>query len=271
MKVRRAQLYVPGNNEHMISKAAGLTLDSLIIDLEDAVPLSQKDNAREIVRKSLDQLEFKAGEICLRINPLNSRDSLKDLLSLSTHEKIDTLVIPKAETGLRNVHAISGKGILALVETPRGLINVETIATTEGVECISWASGDLAACVGGDPEEFSRNDYVRTRVVMSARAHGIDPIDRVFFNIKDLEGLRLEAANSKKIGFSGKQVIHPSHVEPVVKVFTPSEKEVEWARKVLEALNGTENTQVGAVRMDDALIDMVHVRMARNILNIKDS
>lgn len=267
-RVRRSQIYVPGNNEKMITKASGFTSDSVIFDLEDAVLPSEKENARSILSKKLEELEFHCGEICVRINSLSEKESARDLDAVAHMDSVDTIVIPKAETSVDQVFRSSGKRVIPLIESPMGFMNLEEIARSEGVDAIAWAGGDLSLLAGGELSAYERNPYVLSRIVLTARAYGLEAIDKVYFDINNIEGLVDEAINAKNYGFSGKQVIHPTHVKPVEDVFSPSDEDVTWARKVVNAFNESGNEGRGALRLDDQLIDMVHVRRAEKVLQI---
>lgn len=267
-RVRRSQIYVPGNNEKMITKASGFTSDSVIFDLEDAVLPSEKENARSILSKKLEELEFHCGEICVRINSLSEKESARDLDAVAHMDSVDTIVIPKAETSVDQVFRSSGKRVIPLIESPMGFMNLEEIARSEGVDAIAWAGGDLSLLAGGELSAYERNPYVLSRIVLTARAYGLEAIDKVYFDINNIEGLVDEAINAKNYGFSGKQVIHPTHVKPVEDVFSPSDEDVIWARKVVNAFNESGNEGRGALRLDDQLIDMVHVRRAEKVLQI---
>lgn len=267
-RVRRSQIYVPGNNEKMITKASGFTSDSVIFDLEDAVLPSEKENARSILSKKLEELEFHCGEICVRINSLSEKESARDLDAVAHMDSVDTIVIPKAETSVDQVFRSSGKRVIPLIESPMGFMNLEEIARSEGVDAIAWAGGDLSLLAGGELSAYERNPYVLSRIVLTARAYGLEAIDKVYFDINNIEGLVDEAINAKNYGFSGKQVIHPTHIKPVEDVFSPSDEDVTWARKVVNAFNESGNEGRGALRLDDQLIDMVHVRRAEKVLQI---
>lgn len=266
--MRRVQLYVPGNNRRMIAKAAELQVDSIILDLEDAVPPSEKENARDVLRSMLVETEFHCGEICLRINSLSDRESSRDIDFVSRLEKVDTVVVPKAESRLDAVFKETGKRILPIIESPRGVVVIEDIARSEGADAVAWAGADLSMLAGGELSAYERNGYILTRVVLTSRAYGLEPLDKVYFDVANIEGLVGEAENARRYGFSGKQVIHPTHIAPVENVFSPTEEQRSWAERVMEAFRSEEGSGRGAIRLDGSLIDMVHVRMAERILGV---
>ncbi len=263
---RRSQLYVPANNEKMVAKAATLDADSVVLDLEDSVPPDAKEQARATLRRLVAALDWGGRELCVRINPLSSLESYRDLLLVSGLDRVDAIVVPKAEVGVGQAYRATGKHLIPIIETARGLLKVGDIVAEEGVVAVTWGAGDLAYSVGGSVDAYSSNIYVRTLVVACAVSAGITAIDKVYFNVADTAGFIKDAEEAKRFGFTGKQVIHPSQIDPANKVFTPTKEEVDWANRVLAAYEDARRTGRGAVRVDDSLVDEVHVRMARSIL-----
>jgi citrate lyase subunit beta/citryl-CoA lyase len=264
---RRSQLYVPGNNIKMMNKANSLPADSFIFDLEDSVPLELKEDARNIIKEILENTDWKEKELCVRIDSLDTIESYHDLIAISEMERVDCIIVPKAGRGISKIYKATGKFLIPLIETGEGLMYVEDIVREEGVCAVSWASGDLAFSLGGDLKSYDRNDFVAMKVLTAARTYGIEPIDKVFFDVSDTDSFTLECKYAKGFGFSGKQVIHPSQVEAANRVFSPSEDEIMWARRVISALDESTKTGKGAVKVDGKLVDKVHVEIARRILN----
>ncbi len=251
----------------MITKAASLAVDSIIFDLEDAVPPAEKGNARGTLSRMLGELEFSCGEVCVRINPLSDRQSSSDIEMAGRMDVVDTVVVPKAETRLDGVAKATGKGTLPVIESPKGMLNLEDIARSDGTDAIAWAGGDLSLLAGGELSAYERNPYVLTGIVLTARAYGLEAIDKVYFEIKNIEGLVDEATNARRYGFSGKQVIHPTHVAPVENVFSPTADQLSWAENVMNAFRSAAASGRGAIRLGDELVDMVHVRMAERLID----
>jgi len=189
-ETRRTQIYVPGNNEKMIKKAVTFNVDSIILDLEDSVPLDYKEEARNTISKLLKEIDFGNKEICVRINSIGNIEGLKDLVFLYKEDKIDCIVVPKSEGELDKVHFATNKAIIALVETAKGLLNIENMLNAEGVVAVTWGSADLSFSVGGKEERYAKNEFVRTKIVLAAKHFGIDAIDKVYFNLSDLEGFK---------------------------------------------------------------------------------
>ena len=201
--LRRSQLYAPGNNEKMIVKASSLDCDSVILDLEDAVPPAQKERARRLVRKMASELDWGKREVCVRTNSHATRWGKADLDQLRSVERVDSLVIPKAEEDLTRMHKQTGKTLIPIIETAEGLEEIGTIVSSRGVDAVSFGAADFALSVAGSVDSYLENPYVKTRIVVAARSVGIDPIDNVFFDLKDNEGFRLQALRARALGFPG--------------------------------------------------------------------
>lgn len=253
----------------MIRKSSELPADSVILDWEDAVPPSEKDQAKRLLRNLANEISSRKRELCVRVNGLDTPWGMKDLLDASNFS-IDTLVIPKAETSLSFVKPATGKNVIPLIETGRGLVKMEEIVRSEGVEAVSYGVGDFAGSMGGAIDAYETSTYLKTRVVTIARAYGVDAIDRVFFDIKNLALLKSDALEAKKLGFVGKQVIHPDQVGVANEVFTPAAEEVEWSRKVVNVYDEAAKSGRGAISLEGKLIDAVHYRIAKKTLENAD-
>ncbi|MFB6470519.1 MAG: HpcH/HpaI aldolase/citrate lyase family protein [Vulcanisaeta sp. AZ3] len=268
MVLRRSQLFVPGNNEHMIRKAAlELKPDTVIIDLEDAVPIDKKEDARKLIKELIPQLNWGSKELCVRVNAPQTPFFYADIDTVLKIDLIKCIVIPKAEFDLGFVYKATGREIEPLIETARGLLHVEDIIRSEGVTAVSYGVADFALSVGGSLQAYEPNQVLKTLVVSAARTYGIDPIDRVYFNIKDLDGFRKDCIEAKQLGFVGKQVIHPNQVLIANEVFSPSKEEIEWAKKVVEAYESASKEGRGAISLEGQLVDHVHYKLAKRILD----
>ena len=268
--MRRSQLYVPGNNEKMVSKAASLNCDSVILDLEDAVPADQKKVARSLVCRLTEELEWDPREVCVRINEVGTPEGAADIAGLRRTERLDTIVVPKAEKKIAEIYRETGKTVIPLIETPQGLMHIEDLLASEGVGGVSYGAADFAMAVGGETSEYAENTYVKTRIAVAARAFGVEAIDNVFFDLDDQETFEAQARRAKALGFSGKQVIHPSQIPIANRVFFPTEEELEWAKKVVKAYRRAEAEGRGALRVDGRLVDKVHYRAAQRILGPRE-
>ena len=268
---RRSQLFVPSISEKMIRKSVEINADSIIFDLEDAVPPEDKERARELLSKLLKELDWgrKKG-LCVRINSLQLLDSYQDISFISREDKISCIVVPKAENDLSFLHKATGKTLIPLIETAKGVVKIEDIVRSEGVVGVSYGIADLSLSLGGDYTFYENNQYIKTIIVTTARAYDVDAIDKVYFDLKNMEGFRKECVEAKKLGYVGKQVIHPSQVDIANEVFSPTKEEIEWAKKVIEAYENAKKEGRGAIRLDDKLIDYVHYKIARKIVEFQE-
>lgn len=268
---------MPGNNERMIRKAisSALKCDSIIFDLEDSVPLDQKEMARELILKILNEHTHEMGEMkwkkefCVRINQLDSSLSERDIQVLSRNESIASFVVPKAEDErIKSLYQKTGKQIIPIIESAKGFLQVENIATCEGVRALSYGCADMALSMGGSLQSYQKNEYVRTRLAIVGRGNGLEPIDQVFFNLNDIEGFRKECAEAKGLGYSGKLLIHPSQIEIANQVFSSwTKEEMAWAKEVVKVYESSlKNGNKGAVRLNGQLVDAVHYKTAKGML-----
>jgi citrate lyase subunit beta / citryl-CoA lyase len=264
---RRSQLYVPGNNERMIVKASTLGADSVVLDLEDAVPPGEKNRARTVIRRMSKELDWGKKELCVRINAIGTPEHAKDVASMRKIGRLDSVLVPKAEGDCTAVWRKTSKSLIPIVETARGLMTVNEIARSRGVVAITYGAGDYAASVGGTVEAYLGNEAVKTLIVAAAKAYGVEAIDNVFFELGNLNGFRAEAMASRALGFTGKQVVHPSQIPIANEVYSPSGDEVEWANRVIAEFEAAAPKKKGAIRVDGKLVDAVHYRLARDILD----
>jgi len=263
---RRSQLYVPANNPRMIAKAAGLEADSIVFDLEDAVPPDEKEEARQSLGSALRKADWGHRELGVRINAPGTPNGERDLAALGSELLISMLVVPKAESDLSSLGQATGKALIPIIETARGVMHVEDVFRSEGVVAVTYGAGDLATSVGGDVEAYGRNVFVKTLLVIAAAAYGLEAIDRVFFDLENDNGFRAEALEAKRLGYVGKQVVHPDQVRLANEVFTPTQDEIRWAKEVVAAYEAAAGEGRGAIRVQDRLVDAVHYRGAKKTL-----
>lgn len=257
---------MPANNPRMISKASTIEADSVVFDLEDAVPPDEKAAARTSLATAIGKLEWGHRELAVRINAPGTDEGDRDIAVLAAEPRIHSFVVPKAESALSALAKRSGKGLIPLIETARGLLRIEDVVRSEGVVAVSWGAGDLAASVGGDIATYGHSIVVKTLVVVAAAAYGLEAIDKVFFDLADGEGFRSEALEAKRLGYAGKQVVHPDQVRLANEVFSPSAEELAWAREIVHAYEAAATAGRGAIRIRDRLVDAVHYRWAKRVL-----
>ncbi|NHJ46394.1 MAG: CoA ester lyase [Asgard group archaeon] len=279
-RLRRTRLYIPGNNPAMIQNASIYGADSLIFDLEDSIPISEKDAARNLVRNALMELDFGECEVTVRINGLETEYFDRDLEAIIPG-KPDGILLPKTES-LADIKAIEKKistieeehnlprkkiKIMPIIESARGVLNVEEIATSSRVVVIGLGGQDLIADIGAKQTRDNRElDYIKSRIILACAANKIQAIDTVFIDINDTEQLYQVTLKSIELGFQGKSVIHPSQIEPVHRAFQPSEDEIEKAERIIKAYKESIKKGLGAITVDGRMIDIPVVIQAEKIL-----
>ena len=270
----------------MLEKSLGLDADSLVLDLEDAVTPEDKDSARECVARWLAEADFAARERVVRINPLESPWGRADL-ERTMQAGVDAYLVPKLRSRA-DVEAIDQivseletrfdrprgqvKLLLLGTETPQGALNVDSLATVDRVDALSWGAEDLSAELGATRNRDEQGEYLevfrycRVRTLLAAAACGVQAIDTVYVDIADLEGLRRECVEGAWMGFTGKMTIHPSQIEVVNEVFTPSAAEIEESRELIAAFE--ENRAQGrmAFRFRGQMVDVPHLVRAQKVL-----
>lgn len=281
MRSRRALLYMPGSDRKKIEKAATLGVDCICMDLEDGTALSKKAEARQVIANAMREINFGRAERCIRINSVGSGFEQDDLPA-ALDARPDSIVLPKVETpgqvqwvsseieSYELAHGLPLGGIRLLigVETARGILNLKEIASADKrLDAIIFGAEDFAASVGATR---SRNGwevlYARSAVVVACAANDLQAIDMVFIDFKDPVNLRIEAAQGASMGFSGKQIIHPSQVQPVQEAFTPNDEDITYAWRVVETFEAHQQEGRGAYELDGKMIDMPLLKAAQSVL-----
>jgi malyl-CoA/(S)-citramalyl-CoA lyase len=305
-RLHRSELAVPGSNQRMLEKAPRSGADVVFLDLEDAVAPDDKEQARANIIEALKTHDWSKCAVSIRMNGLDTHYAYRDLVDIveTCGDKLDTVLIPKVgsvadvhfvATMLSQIEAHKGFkpiNIHILIETALGMANVEEIARAcpERMEAMVFGVADYAASVrarttqiGGanpeygmltDPDENGRRAYHWgdqwhfgiSRMVAACRAYGLRPIDGPFGDFSDPEGYKVAARRAAALGCEGKWAIHPSQVELANEVFTPTAKEVERARRILDEMAKAAREGKGAVSLDGRLIDAASIRMAENVV-----
>lgn len=276
----RSMLFIPGNSPSMLQNADIHGADAIILDLEDAVALDQKDAARQLVKNAIGILDKKIQKI-VRINPVDSEYFEKDIECIVPLRP--DMIMPAKVNSERDIEAIDKKiselelktgiekgstKLLPLIETALGLENAFKIACFSkrifglflGAEDMS---SDLRAIRSKRGDEIL---YARGRIICAARAAGIEAFDTPFTDVNDIEGLVEDAGFARSIGFSGKASISPRHIEGINACFTPSKKEIAHARAVLRAVEDGIRLGKGAVSLNGKMIDKPIEKRARQVL-----
>lgn len=294
-RLRRCQLSVPGSSEKMMAKAAGLDLDHVFLDLEDAVAPNAKAQSRKLIVDALNTHDWKPKTLCVRINDVDTEYCHDDIIEVVTGagDKLDTIMLTKAKSAhdVMFVHLLLDQletklglkrkiGIECLIEEVEGMMNVEDIAAcSDRLECLIFGMGDYSASqamnlrsVGGEGGNYPPDiwHYPRYKMTIACRANGIDPVDGPYANFKNPDAFRTECERSNVLGMVGKWAIHPSQVEVAQEAFTPPQKAIDSARKMKVAYEEALTQGLGAINVDGVMVDAASVRILQNIIDKAD-
>ncbi len=281
MRSRRALLYMPGDDIYKIKKAATLGVDTICMDMEDGVAINRKEQARATIAHSLGTINFGATEKLARINPVGSGLEELDLAAVLP-ARPDGIVVPKVHSAAQ-LHWVDGKiaqvenslnipggtiGLIAIIESAAAIMNIIEIATsTSRLQAFIFGADDLAGDIGATrTREAWEVFYARSAVVTCAAAFRIQAIDMVFIDFRDHEGLHQEALEGARLGFSGKQIIHPDQVDVVQQAFTPTDEAIDHALRLIEAFQVYQQSGQGAFAINGKMIDAPLIRAAENTL-----
>ena len=269
---RRSVLFSPGDSPELMRKAPGTDADVVVFDLEDAVAPGRKDAGREAVREVLTDPAFDPDcEVCVRVS-VDAADV--DLAAvLDGGGRLDAVMLPKAESP-EDVETLAATladrdaslPVFALCETAAGVLHAEAIAAADATTAVAFGAEDLSADIGANrTAEGTEVLYAREHVVLAASAAGVDAIDTVFTDIEDTDRLAEETRFARDLGYDGKIAIHPAQVPVMNDAFTPSDEQVAWARRVLDARADHEDG--GVFRVDGEMIDAPLIARAENVLD----
>jgi len=282
---RRSVLYMPGSNARALEKAKTLPADSVILDLEDSVAPDAKEAARAQVAAVAKAGGFGSREVFIRTNATDT-PWFADDLAAAAQAAPDGIVVPKISSpeqlqaigaSLRAMGADPKTRIWAMIESPQAVLNVLSIAA-----CAQNPDTRLAGFVMGtnDIAKDTRARLVPGRwpmigwlmnCIAAARIHGIDVLDGVYNNVGDADGFVKECEQGRDMGFDGKTLIHPNQIDPCNAVFTPSDDEVAWARKMIAAFDLPENKSKGVVSIDGRMVERLHADMGRRTVAIAEA
>ena len=277
----RSLLYVPGNMPSMLQNIPLFNCDGVIIDLEDAVPLSEKDAARILVKRFLESYRERNKVVLVRINPLASKwgsDDLKVVLPALPDgvrlPKADTPeIVERLDTRLTEFEEELGEEIgrfriLPSIESALGILNAATIArTSKRVFALAFGAEDYTVSMEiertkGGEELFN----ARTRVLWAAKAAGIQAIDSIFADVNDMEGLRRETELVKRLGYTGKSLVNPRQIDVIHEVFAPKVEEIEYALQVIDAIKRARLMGTGVISLGGRMVDAPVVKRAVRVL-----
>jgi citrate lyase subunit beta/citryl-CoA lyase len=278
IRPRRSVLYLPGSNARAIEKARTLPCDVVILDLEDSVAPETKIAARALACEAVRLGEFGRRELVVRINGLDTPWGADDAASVAEAGP-DAMLVPKVASpeDLAAYRAAAGPALRlwAMIETCQAVFALDALgaaSTAEGVE--AWVIGvnDLIKemrCRPG-PDRAPLLPALALSV-MAARAHGLDIIDGVYNDIPDLEGLARECAQGADLGFDGKSLIHPTHLEVANRAFAPEPEAVAWARTVAQAFDSPENSGKGVLKVEGHMVERLHLAQARRLIAVAET
>ncbi len=282
---RRSLLFMPGSNSRALEKARTLAADGVILDLEDAVAPDAKATARDQIAQAVMARGFGHREVLIRINSLDSPWWIDDL-NMAAKVRPDGVLAPKIST-VADLAVIAGRlsdvgadrviRVWAMIETAQAILHAGELAAQARDPKMR-----LAGFVFG-PNDIARETRIRmvpgratmlpmiSQCVLAAHAHGIDMIDGPYGDIGNLEGLRQECAQSLEMGFDGKTLIHPGHIEICNAAFTPPAEEVADARRIVAAFERPENASRGAIQLDGRMVERLHAEIAGRTIAIAEA
>lgn len=278
--MRRSMLFLPGNNPNMLINAASLMADAVIFDLEDAVSPAEKDAARILVRNTMRYTDLSVCEVIVRINSVDTPYWKADIDAILP-ERPSLLLLPKtasatdvkivsdymAEVEERCGIEVGTVGIMPLIETALGVENSFSIASSERVRALFLGGEDLTADLQCKrTKEGKEIEYARTRLVVAARAAGVDVYDTPFTDVNDDEGIVTDTMFAKSLGFTGKASISPRHVEVINEIFSPTVAEINYAYEVIDAINLAKAQGKGAISLRGKMIDAPIVARAERTI-----
>jgi citrate lyase subunit beta/citryl-CoA lyase len=285
IRPRRSVLYMPGANERALEKARSLPADSLILDLEDSVAPDSKVAARNTVVAAVREGGYGRREVVIRPNALETAWGTADILAAAAAAP-DAILVPKVQHPgdiisaakiLKSVHAPEKTKLWAMMETPQAILHAAEIAKVGAdpenrLVCLVMGTNDLLK------ESRARALHDRFAVVpwlamavVAARAYGLDIIDGVYNDFKDEPGFRNECEHGRTLGMDGKTLIHPSQVAPCNEIFSPTDEEVAWSKKIIRAFDEPGNSQKGVITVDGKMVERLHLVQAQRTVAIANS
>ena len=283
IRPRRSALYMPGSNARALEKAKTLAADVVIFDLEDAVAPDAKETAREQVVAAVKGGGYGRRELVIRVNGLDTPWGRADLAAAIAAAP-DAILVPKVSKPddlARVASTLAGAPdnvcTWAMMETPLAILNAREIAVAATgpktrLTCFVMGTNDLIKETRAEFDaERTAALYWLSATVTAARAYGVDVLDGVYNNFKDLDGFRRECVQGRRLGMDGKTLIHPDQVAGANEVFSPSAAELAWARKIIAAFEQPEHKGKGAITVDGRMVELLHVETARRTVHIAEA
>ncbi|MFL2547223.1 MAG: HpcH/HpaI aldolase/citrate lyase family protein [Candidatus Rariloculaceae bacterium] len=283
MTAMRSLLFIPGNKQNMLEKAAGFRPDVFVPDMEDSVPDGEKGSARETIHSFLPTLAQSGIPVLPRVNALDTGWTEQDLSAIvgphisgisigkieGTHD-IETVSDLLNELESANDIEIGSLKLIPWLESARALVKCfEICSSSPRITGVAFGAEDYTHDMGIERlDDESEVVYARQVLCVAARAARVTALDTPFFRFKDDDGLRMDCSRSRQFGFKGRFAIHPAQIEGINEMFSPSEKEIEYARKVVAAFEEAEASGRGSTSLDGKVIDVPVVKRARSLLEL---
>jgi citrate lyase subunit beta/citryl-CoA lyase len=280
-RLYRSLLFVPGNNPRFLEKARTSPADIVCFDLEDSVPDSEKKTARKLIRDALKSRNAYSSYVYVRTNsPISGK--IPDDLDEIIQKGLDGIVIPKVNTpkelgkiikiikSLEKKRKLKPVYVIPSIESAEGVVNTYDIAkSSKRIPAVVFGVFDLLNDLKIEYTKQSEGaKYSRAKIPIDARAAGVLAIDAIWQDLKDVDGLRQDCIIGKRLGYSGKSIIHPDQIIPANELFAPNKAELEWAAKVCSVYEESTKKGKGATVVDGKMIDEVHYKQAKALIDL---
>ena len=284
LRLRRSTLFIPGSNYRALDKGREIPADALILDLEDSVLPESKKEARAAVAAAIGVHAYGPRQVVVRVNGLDTPWIASDIAAVAS-SRPDAILIPKvsrpedirrARSALAAAQAPSELRLWVMIETPLGVLNVQTIAASAAgpgaeIECLVIGTNDLSKETGTriQPGRALMLPWL-AQILAAGRAYGLAVIDGTHIDIDDMGGLRAECQQGRDLGMDGKTLIHPKQVAIANEIYSPSVEDIAWAKDVIAAFSASKNVNKGVIVAGGRMLESLHEHMARRILEIAE-
>tara|TARA_B100001248_G_scaffold261938_1_gene255113 strand:+ start:2020 stop:2871 length:852 start_codon:yes stop_codon:yes gene_type:complete len=274
MTILRSALYMPGINQKAMDKALNLYCDAVVLDLEDAVEVSKKEDSRQLVIRQIENNDYGPRVVVVRVNDLGTKWGEQDVAAVA-NLPIQAILVPKVSE-IRDISRMvdllnrlgSELPIWIMVETPLAIININELARQPRVTALVMGTSDLVVDLCAEHLEERQNiSYALQRSIIAARAFGKKILDGVHLDFRDLDSLRNVCRLGKSMGFDGKTLIHPDQIPVANDAFSPSEAELDKAKRVIDAWRSAQTRGSGVVEVDGTLVESLHVEEAKRLIS----
>ena len=274
MTILRSVLYMPGINQKAMDKALNLDCDAVVLDLEDAVEVSKKEDSRQLVIRQIENNDYGPRVVVVRVNDLGTKWGEQDVAAVA-NLPMQAILVPKVSE-IRDISRVvdllnrlgSELPIWIMVETPLAIININELARQPRVTALVMGTSDLVVDLCAEHLEERQNiSYALQRSIIAARAFGKKILDGVHLDFRDLDSLRNVCRLGKSMGFDGKTLIHPDQIPVANDAFSPSEAELDKAKRVIDAWRSAQTRGSGVVEVDGTLVESLHVEEANRLIS----